>query len=231
MVAHLVRLQLLLLRNGLKRRPSQLIGLGIGVLYGGFAVVGACGGLVALRLAPDPRPGGALVTVVGSVLVLAWVVVPLFVFGTDPTLDPRRFATFAISSRQLALGLAASALVGLPALATSVVALMTIVTWSTSLLSALVAAVLVVGTCILASRVATAWASAILTSRRGRDAIVVATMLVILGYASVASRLGESDFLGDPEQLVRLGEVVGWTPMGWAWAAPWAVAQGTWRLG
>ncbi|HEX2705405.1 MAG TPA: ABC transporter ATP-binding protein, partial [Candidatus Lustribacter sp.] len=116
-VAHLVRLKLLLLRNGLKRRPSQLIGLGVGVLYGGFAVVVACAGLVALRFAPDPRLGGALVTVLGSVLVLAWGVVPLFAFGTDPTLDPRRFATFAISSRQLALGLAASGLVGLPALA------------------------------------------------------------------------------------------------------------------
>ena len=38
MVAHLLRLKLTLLRNSLRRRPSQLIGLAFGVLYGGGAV-------------------------------------------------------------------------------------------------------------------------------------------------------------------------------------------------
>ena len=97
MVAHLLRLKLTLLRNSLRRRPSQLIGLAFGVLYGGGAVATACAALIALRF-DEPSAGisGPVITLGGSVLVLAWIVVPMFAYGTDPTLDPSRFATYAI---------------------------------------------------------------------------------------------------------------------------------------
>ena len=139
----------------------------------------AAAALVAPLSANAAGISGPVITLGGSVLVLAWIVVPMFAYGTDPTLDPSRFATYAIPSRTLALGLAVSALVGLPALGTSLVAAMSIVTWSHSLVGALIAAVsaiLVVATCILLSRVGTAWASSLLQSRRGRDAIVTVTI-------------------------------------------------------
>ena len=41
MVAHLLRLKLTLLRNGLRRSPLQLIGLAIGGLYA-LGIVGTC---------------------------------------------------------------------------------------------------------------------------------------------------------------------------------------------
>lgn len=229
MVAHLVRLKLTLLRNGLKRRPSQLIGMAIGVLYGGGAVTLAVGTLVVARLDSEQELAGAVITVVGSALVLAWLVIPLFVFGTDPTLDPRRFATYAIPSRQLAIGLAVSALVSLPAFGMAVVTMATVVPWTTSWgagLVAVVSALAALATVILGSRVVTAWAAAILQTRRGRDAAVVATMVVILAYAVGASRLSTSVSEVTAEQLSGLASIVGWTPLGWAWAAPWKVASG-----
>jgi ABC-2 type transport system permease protein len=41
MVAHLLRLKLTLLRNGLKRSPWQLVGLAFGGLYA-LGIVGMC---------------------------------------------------------------------------------------------------------------------------------------------------------------------------------------------
>ena len=230
MVAHLLRLKLTLLRNSVRRRPSQLIGLIFGVLYGGGAVATACAGLIALRF-DEPSAGisGPVVTIGGAVLILAWAVVPMLAYGTDPTMDPSRFATFAIPSRTLALGLAASALVGLPAVGTSLIAAMSIVTWSHSLIGALIAAVsatLVVATCILASRVGTAWASSALQSRRGRDAIVTVSMVLLLGYILGASSLGGLAVALTPARVTETARVISWTPLGWAWSAPWAWAQG-----
>lgn len=231
MVGHLVRLKLRLLRNGLKRRPSVLIGLVVGIVYGSGAVLLACAALVALAFEPVTHTGGALLTLGGSVLVLAWVVLPLLAFGTDPTLDPRRFATYPIRSRDLALGLAASGLVSLPALATALIVGTSVFTWHRTLLSvlvALVAAVAILATVILASRVATAWASAILQTRRGRDIAVVGTLVVVIGYAVGASRLSSAAAEGEDflNRLIGLGDLASWTPMGWGWAAAWKVAEG-----
>ena len=116
MVAHLVRLKLQLLRNGLRRSPAALIGIALGLIYGGGLLVLGVAGLVALRFQPDleltrhhvgsgPPPPGP------------WCCV--LVFGTDPTLDPVRSATFAVPERQLATGLAVAGLVRLPGAATA----------------------------------------------------------------------------------------------------------------
>ena len=56
MVAHLVRLKLSLLRNGLRRSVPQLVGMVLAALYA-LGVVGlAVAGLVALRLPPTSGP-------------------------------------------------------------------------------------------------------------------------------------------------------------------------------
>ncbi len=106
-VAHLVRLKLQLLRNGLRRSPAALVGLAVGAIYGGGLLALAIAGLVVLRFQGDVALVRTAVTLGGAALVLAWAVVPVLVFGTDPTLDPGRFATFSVPERQLAVGLAA----------------------------------------------------------------------------------------------------------------------------
>ncbi|HEV7194677.1 MAG TPA: transporter, partial [Pedococcus sp.] len=54
MVAHLLRLKLTLLRNGLRRGVSAIIGMVVGLLYGGGFVVVALVVLVMLRAHGDP---------------------------------------------------------------------------------------------------------------------------------------------------------------------------------
>ena len=49
------------------------------------------------------------------------------------TLDPARFTTFAVPMPQLLAGLALGGLIGIPGLATALVALATVGTWSRSL--------------------------------------------------------------------------------------------------
>jgi ABC-2 type transport system permease protein len=226
-VAHLVGLKLQLLRNTLRRSPAALIGLAVGVLYGGGLLVLAVGGLVSLRFLPDVEASRVALTLGGALLVLAWGVVPVVAFGTDPTLDPHRFATFAVPERQLALGLAAAGLIGLPGLATAVLVLASFVTWSRTvpaLLAAVVGGLLALATCVLLSRVVTAAAAAVLSSRRGRDVVAVIGFLLLVGLGPVTSVGGSFELtLAD---LAGLTRAVGWTPLGWAWAAPADLAQG-----
>ncbi len=232
MVAHLVRLKLQLLRNSLRRSPAALVGLGVGVLYGGGLVALAFSGLVALRFQDDLGLARTVVILGGAAVVVAWAVVPVLAFGTDPTLDPGRFATFAVPERQLAIGLAAAGLIGLPGAATLLVVLATLVTWSRSVagvLAALVGGALAVATCVLLSRLITGAAAAVLSSRRGRDLLAAAGFAAVVGLAPAVSLTGSRDLTTD--DLAGLTSALGWSPLGWAWAAPADVVEGHWLSG
>ena len=232
MVAHLVRLKLQLLRNSLRRSPAALIGLGVGVLYGGGLLALAFSGLVALRFQGDLELTRTVVTLGGAAMVVAWAVVPVLVFGTDPTLDPGRFATFAVPERQLTIGLAAAGLIGLPGAATVLIVLATLVTWSRSVagvLAAVIGGVLAVATCVLLSRIITGAAAAVLSSRRGRDLLAVAGFAALIGLAPAVSLTGSRDLT--TADLASVTTAVGWSPLGWAWAAPADVVQGRYLSG
>jgi ABC-2 type transport system permease protein len=225
-VAHLVRLKLTLLRNGLRRSPWQVVGLAVGGLYGLAVLVLAIAGLVtASATRPDLLP--AITVLLGSVLVLAWALVPLIAFGVDATVDPARFVLFPIPRRALVTGLAIGALVGVPGLVTTLVALTMAGVWwrdPLALVAGLVGSVVGVLTCIVASRATTTLMSALLARRRFREilaALVVLPFVLIGPLLSQAHRLdlGEDD-------LDRAVQVLGWTPVGAAWAVPAAVTDG-----
>lgn len=229
MVAHLLRLKLDLLRNGLRRSVAALIGMAFGVLYGGGVLVAAVVGLVALRFQPDVELARSVVVLGGTALVAGWAVVPVLLFGIDPTLDPSRFATYAVPERQLALGLALAALVGLPGVATLLLASATVVTWSRSpggVVVAAASAVCGVFTAVLLSRTVTAAASSVLQSRRGRDAAGVGAFAALIAIGPLASLSGEVGLT--PSALRTVGDVVAWTPLGWAWAVPADAVAGHW---
>lgn len=221
MVAHLLRLKLTLLRNGLRRSPWQLVGLAIAGLYAAGVVGGLVVLLVLLRKA-DPELARTAVVLGGSAAVLGWGIVPVIASATDMTLDPSRFTTFAIPMKQMLPGLALGGLAGIPGLATSLVALATVATWFRGVLpvlAALLGAVLGVLTCVVLAKVVTTATASLAASRRFKDISAVAFMvpLVLLGpiIAGVSQGLTNSAaFLPD------LARVVAWTPLG----APWALA-------
>jgi ABC-2 type transport system permease protein len=227
-VAHLIALKLALLRNGLRRSPLQLVGMAIAALYGLGAVVLGVTGLGLLRLA-EPPVAETLVVLAGSALVAGWALAPVFVAGVDLTLDPSRFALFPIPRRQLLAGQALAALIGVPGLCTAVLLGSTAITWARGpapLMTAIVGAVLALGLCVVLSRLTAALASELTASRRFRDAssLVLIVPLVLAGPA-IAAVAQSVNALGAPG-LLTLAQAAGWTPLGAAFSAPAAMAQG-----
>ncbi|WP_314146741.1 hypothetical protein [uncultured Leifsonia sp.] len=233
MVAQFLRLKLQLMGNAFRRSPWQVFGLVLGLLYGAVTTVIVVAALVAARIAPDAAAVHTVLVVVGSIVVLGFVLLPLL-FGVDDTLEPRRFALFGIPTRPLALGLLLSGLIGVPSVVLALCSLATVVTWSRdagAAVLALVCAAIIVLTCVLASRVSTALASSFLATRRSREAGgVIGTLLLVL-LAPVILLLLTVDWGRDG--LAALGGFAGWlawTPLGAAWSAPGAAAEGEWGV-
>lgn len=227
MVALIVELKWQLLRNGLRRSTPQLVGMVLGMLYG-LSILGVvASALVGLRFAAPSDVARSAVILGGSALTLGWAIFPVIAYGIDETLEPARFATFAVPRRQLVLGLLMSSLVSVPAAVTVILGLLTVVTWSRSALAmlvALVASVLAVLTCVALSRVTSTAFSAISQRRRGRETVSVLVLLVSVGFGVGASTIMER--LSTPGLLPQVADVLGWTPMGLAWAAPADVVVG-----
>ena len=227
MVAHIVRLKLQLLRNSLRRSTPQLIGLILGGLYGLGVLAMALVGLVGLRFGMPSEVARNAITIGGSALTLGWAVVPVIAFGVDQTLDPARFATFAVPGRKLVLGLLLSSLVGVPAAITAILGLATVITWSRSGLAVLVApfaAAVAVLTCVALSRVTSTAFSAVSGNRKAKETLRVLVIVVATGTwiasQSITSRLSE------PGLLAHIAAVLGWTPLGLAWSAPADIVDG-----
>ena len=233
MVALLVRLKLTLLRNSLRRSVWRTVGLVLAAVYALGIVAGVLVGLVALRWTSAATTAQATV-IAYAALTAGWLLLSLLVFGVDETVDPARFALLPVRARELVPGLLAAALVGVPGVATAIVALGLVVTWSRSpapTLAALVAAVLGTLTCVLLSRTATSAFASFLSSRRFRD--VAAILLALTGaFVGIAANLLGRVAPGDETALVaafgRVAAVAAWSPFGWAWALPGDVAQGAW---
>lgn len=228
MVAHLIRLKLTLLRNSLRRSPWQLAGVIIGALYGLWLLVLALAGLVALRAAPTSLAETVLV-LAGSLLVVGWALTPVIFSGIDLTLDPARFALFPIPLRQLLLGQAAAGLIGVPGVCTALALAGTAVTWARGALvlaAAVAGALLALALCVVTSRLVASIAAELASSRRFRDVsrivLIVPIMFLGPGISLLARGIGE----GGDAAVAQAAAVLGWTPLGSAFSAPAAVAEG-----
>lgn len=227
MVAHLLRLKLTLLRNGLRRSPLQLLGLAIGGLYA-LGTVGMCVAALLFLRQQDPMLAQTVVVLGGSAALLGWGIVPVVAATADMTLDPARFTTSAIPMPQLLAGLAVGGLIGIPGLATALVALATVGTWWRGFIpaaGALVGAVLAVLSCVVLSKVVTTATASLAASRRFKDASALAFMvpLILMGpiVAAIAQGIADSrDF------LTELARVLSWTPLGAAWSLGGDLAAG-----
>lgn len=228
MVAHLVRLKLTLLRNGLRRSPWQVVGLVLAGVYGLVLLVIVGAGAVGLSL-QDAALRRDVTVLVGGLLVLGWWVVPLVAFGVDATLDPLRFATFAIPRRRLLAGLSVAALVGVPGVVTVLAVLALGGVWwrdPAALVVALGCSVLTVALCVVGSRATTTALARVVAKRRVRELAAVVVVLPVMLVGPLLSRFGDGFTVGPSQALGRAADVVAWTPVGALWAVPADVAAG-----
>lgn len=228
MVAHLLRLKLTLLRNSVRRSPWQLVGLGIAALYALGLVGLAVAALVFLRFA-DAGVAQTVVVLGGAAALLGWAIIPVAASAADLTLDPARFTTLAVPMPQLLTGLALAGLIGIPGIATSLVALATVATWSRSVpaaAGALVGAVLGVLSCVLVSRVVTTATAGLASSRRFRDVSSVAFLIPLILLGPILAGIAEG-ITGSGDFLAALAGALSWTPLGAAWSLGGELAAGS----
>jgi len=227
-VAQILRLKLRLLANSFRRSPWQLLGLVLGLLYGFGTAVLVVGGLVALRFF-DVGVAASATIVLGSLVLIVYTVLPL-VLGIDDTLDPRKFALFGIPNSKLAAALAVASFVSVPTIVVAIVAAAQISTWSRGTGPALLAvlgAVIIVVTCVLSARISTSVAAFLLATRRARDTTGILGLLALIGLSPAIVALASVDWARDGlDVLARIAGVVGWTPLGAAWAIPADAAAG-----
>jgi ABC-2 type transport system permease protein len=227
-VAQILRLKLLLLVNSFRRTPWQVVGLVFGLVYGLGTAAFLAAMLVALRFFDVEVARGA-VTVFGSITVVVFAVLPL-VLGIDDILDPRKFTTFGISNTVLAGSIAVASLLSVPAIVISIIAVAQIATWTrgaepTAL--SVIAAVVIVLTCLLSARISTTLAAFLLSSRRSRDISTILGLALLVAGSPLIALLASIDWVHDGlAMLTRIADVVGWTPIGAAWAAPADAAAG-----
>ncbi|MDO5743642.1 MAG: transporter [Micrococcaceae bacterium] len=232
MVAHLLGLKLLLLRNSFRRSPWQLVGVGIGALYGLGVVVSLIAGMVFLADVEPETVNLVLVSAV-SLITLGWAVIPLVAFGVDLTLDPARFTTFRIPRPTLATGLLLSGFIGVPGILTLVLLASQFLAWRrdpATLLAALGGGVLAALMALALARLTTTSMTRVTGSRKFRDiaGIVAVVPLILLGPIIATAANGLESALSWAPRVVG---VLGFTPLGVFAALPGDVAAGHWMLG
>ncbi|MFC6355086.1 hypothetical protein [Luethyella okanaganae] len=231
MVAQLLGLKLRLLGNLFRRSPWQVVGIVVGLVYGLGLAVTLAGMLIGLRFVDAVDVIRDATVIAGSLVMLGFLVFPL-VFGVDDTMDPRKFALFGVENRELSLGLAVSAFLGIPALVLVIVLVGFVVTWTRGLgetALAVVAAVLALATCMLATRVTTSIASFLLSTRRSREFTGAIGLLLIVMISPLIILLSNVDWGRQGRTVLEaIAGILSWTPLGAVWAVPADAANGSW---
>ncbi|GAA1912101.1 transporter [Streptomyces sodiiphilus] len=228
LTATFVRLKLSLLRNGLRqsagRSAAFIGGLVAAVVFGALGLLG----LLALR-GSEHAATVSLVTV--ALIVLTWAFVPLFVGGSDETLDPGRLVMLPLRPRALVIAQLTSSLVGVGPLFTLLLVLgagLATARGTSGTVAAVLAVPLVVLVCTTLSRALAAANARLLSSRRGRDLAVFSGLVVAFGIQGInmlMSRLGGENGMAPLETVAG---VVRWLPPVSALEAVRAAGEGSW---
>src|SRR5271166_2421804 len=165
----LVQLKLRLALNALRSSTAARTSF---ILSTFFAVVVAAGVFFVLSLFRGLSASVDLTTVIFTAFAFGWLILPIFAFGLDGTLDPATVALYPLRTRPLAVGLlAASAAGAWPA--ANLIGLLGVLVGLASgplgLLVAVIAVVLQVLFCITLARLVTTSMARLLRSRRGKD--------------------------------------------------------------
>ncbi|MEO3876132.1 hypothetical protein ABGB18_45825 [Nonomuraea sp. B12E4] len=188
---------------------TLLIAAGLAVL--GFFLMSL------LRLVPDDI-AASLVIVAFAFFLIGWMVVPLMAFGLDDTLDPARLSLFPLRTHRMAVGMFTASVTGVWPAAMLVVtfgALVGLADGAGGFLIGIPAVLLQFALCVVTSRLITTALSSALRTRRGRDLLAVAVLLLVL-LGQLPNLLMNRGF-GDPTAMLHgMAAVLRWTPPGMA---------------
>jgi ABC-2 type transport system permease protein len=224
----LVQLKLRLVANALRASTGAQVAFILSTL---FAVVVAVGVFYLLAILPGGIAAADLTTVIFTLFALAWLILPLVVFGLDSTLDPATLALYPIRIRPLAVGLLAASATGAWPAATLIGLLGVTIGLARGALGvfvALLAVLLQVLFCITLARFVTTALAGLLRSRRGKDfavLLIIPIFALYEGFIQIVPKLASEGALtassfGGVDRWLR------WTPPGLAVHAIWDASSG-----
>ena len=176
----LVQLKLRLLRNALHASTAAQVSF---LLSTTLAILVAIGTFVVLALFRGQSVSVDVTSVTFTVFAFGWLILPIFAFGLDSTLDPATLAIYPLRIRPLVVGLLAASAAGAWPLANVIGLLGVTIGLARGLsgvLIAVIAVLLQVLFCITLARLVTTSMAGLLRSRRGKD---LAAFLVIPIFA------------------------------------------------
>lgn len=123
MVAQLISLKLLMAWNSVRRNTMGLV-LGL-LALAGFLQFGALTyfGLIALAVSAQAELLAMAIVLIGTFIVLGWMLIPVLFSGIDESLQPQSLATYLPPSRKLAVALVAATGTGPVGLASFLISL------------------------------------------------------------------------------------------------------------
>ncbi len=176
----LVQLKLRLLRNALYSSTAARVSFLVSTTFAGLAAIGT---FVVLALLRGQAASVDVTAVVFTAFAFGWLIMPIFAFGLDSTLDPATLALYPLRVRPLVTGLLAASATGAWPLA-NVIGLLGVTVGlargRSGVIVAVVAVVLQVLFCITLARLVTTSMAGLLRSRRGKD---LAAFLIIPIFA------------------------------------------------
>ncbi|WP_412541249.1 ABC transporter permease [Longispora sp. K20-0274] len=230
-----VRLKLRILRNGFQGKPGRVAALIVSMVFGTLLALGGFALFASVGAIPN-NYGYGLVAMVGTFLVIGWIVMPVAMFGVDETLDPARFALLPIPKRRLMAGLLASAFLGVPAAATLIATSGLVVAGfakggPVGGITAALGVALGVATCVVGSRAVTSGFAAALRSRRSRDLALIGVTLSLTLIGPMISLSTNAMARGDAESIKSGMKIVGFSPLAAPFIAWYDIADGDVLLG
>jgi len=207
----LVGLKFRIVRSG-GRFTNVLLGLAV---LGTFAAVLVAGSFV-LFLRNVPERADIIVPVL-TAIGIAWFGVPVVLGGGEGTLHAGKLTVYPIETKKLVIGLMAAAFVGVPALATGLLAFTTIshARSATTFILLLVSIVVFAATAVLSGRTSIAIMSGLLRGRRTKElaGALAATLGVSLGVIGPFATEYSDGLVGD--RLAGVRGVAPYIPWGW----------------
>lgn len=245
LVPLLMKLKWALWKRSYRKNVGKLVGTIIGVLYATGGLVGLVFTFLGLTLwSGEGTMFPTIIRGLGAVTVLAWLLIPVLAFGVDDTLDPRRFAMFPRSAKELQPGMLAAAALSLPTLLTVVaVGIATVfeVIWllafgagavwvALALIVLLPANLAGIALCLLLPRAVFAHSASRTSSRSGRELGGMVAMMLFLaavyGISLSVQGLESLDMDLVREWALIAVTVLAWTPFGALFAVPMDLAEG-----
>jgi ABC-2 type transport system permease protein len=225
----LVQLKLRLLFNALRASTGAKVAFVLSTTLAALVAGGIFYLLSTLR--GDGIAAADLTTVIFCAFGVAWLILPLVVFGLDSTLDPATLALYPLRTRPLAVGLLAASATGAWPAATLLGLLgvtVGLAHGALGVLIALLAVVLQVLFCITLARFVTTGLGGMLRSRRGKDfaaLLIIPIFAVYEGFIQIVPKLASEGALsassfGGVDRWLR------WTPPGLAVHAIWDASTG-----